>query len=112
MEETDHPLIRTVMEIINQDSQMHYRVQQLIRDSIEAKAINIDYGELAKVWSAVEKHIEIEKQTIALATEALEALAGTKNPVQIYFLEYLKQDEEKHDRLLDSLNKIKLKMYP
>ena len=110
--ETDNPLIRLVMEVIQRDSQLHYRVQQLIIDSIEKKALNIDYRQLGRVWKDVEEHIKLEKKTIQLAQQALKALEGTKNPIQIYFLEYLKADEEKHDALLEKLNAIKLKMYP
>jgi hypothetical protein len=112
LEQSDHPVIRMVAEIINHDSQLHYRVQQLLIDSIEKTAMNIDYRQLAKVWTAIEEHIVLEKKTIELANKSLEALKGTKNPVQQYFLEYLKADEEKHDLLLEKLNLIKLKMYP
>lgn len=111
-EKSDHPLIQMVAEIIHNDSQLHYRVQQLIADSIEKKAINVDYRQLGKVWKDVEDHIKLEKKTIQYAKQALKALEGTKNPIQIYFLEYLKADEEKHDRLLENLNAVKKKMYP
>ena len=112
MEKSDHPLIQMVAEIIHNDSQLHYRVQQLIADSIEKKAVNVDYRQLGKVWSDVEDHIKLEKKTIALAKQSLKALEGTKNPLQLYFLEYLKADEEKHDALLEKLSLIKTKMYP
>jgi len=112
MEKTEHPLIRMVCEIIQQDSQMHYRVQQLISDSIEKKQINIDPRQISKVWQLVEEHIELEKKTIQLAKKSLKALEGTKHPIQQYLLEYLQMDEEKHDKLLENLNGIKLKMYP
>lgn len=112
MEKADHPLIQMVAEIIHNDSQMHYRVQQLIADSIEKTAINVDYRQLGKVWKDVEDHIKLEKKTIALAKSSLKALEGTKNPIQIYFLEYLQADEEKHDAMLEKLNAIKNKMYP
>ena len=112
MEKSDHPLIQMVAEIIHNDSQLHYRVQKLIADSIEVKAVNVDYRQLGKVWKDVEDHIKLEKKTIALAKQSLKALGGTKNPIQIYFLEYLQADEEKHDKLLENLNAIKKKMYP
>ena len=111
-EKSDHPLIQMVAEIIHHDSQLHYRVQQLIADSIEKKAVNVDYRQLGKVWKDVEEHIKLEQKTSQYAKQALKALEGTKNPIQIYFLEYLKADEEKHDRLLENLNAIKKKMYP
>ena len=112
MEETDHPLIHAVMEIIHNDSQNHYRVQQLIIDSIEKEYINVFTDDLAKVWDSIKKHIAIEKQTIELAQMSLDALESSKNVVQRYPLEYLQADEEKHDKLLADLDRIKRSMYP
>ena len=44
--------------------------------------------------------------------EALGALKGRKMLVQEYLLEYLREDERKHDALLEALQKIKQGMYP
>ena len=112
MDETDNSLIRLVMEIIQRDSNMHHRVQQVVIDSLEREAINVFYDDLDKVWTSIEKHIAVEKKTIELATEALKALEGTKNPVQQYLISYLLTDEEKHDKLLADLTLVKKKMYP
>ena len=35
IEQTENPIIRLVMEIIQSDSQMHHRVQQFIADTLE-----------------------------------------------------------------------------
>jgi len=112
MEETEHPLIRAVMEIIHNDSQNHYRIQQLIIDSVEKEYINVFTDDLAKVWESIERHIALEKQTIKMAAESFAALEGSKNVVQLYLLDYLKTDEEKHDKLLADLDRIKRAMYP
>ena len=112
MEESDHPLIRLVAEIIQRDSNLHHRVQQAIIDSIERENINVFYEDLEKVWASIDKHIQIEKKTIGLAKESLAALEGTKNPVQQYLLNYLLHDEEKHDKLLCDLELVKKRMYP
>lgn len=112
MEESEHPLIRLVAEIIQRDSSIHHRVQQAIIDSLERENINVFYEDLEKVWESVEKHIAIEKKTIGLAKESLAALEGTKNPVQQYLVSYLLHDEEKHDKLLCDLELIKKRMYP
>ena len=112
MEETEHPLIRSVMEIIQNDSKNHYRVQQLIIDSVEKEYINVFTDDLAKVWESIERHIALEKQTIKMAAESFAALEGSKNVVQLYLLDYLKTDEEKHDKLLADLDRIKRAMYP
>lgn len=113
IEETENPIVRLVMEIIQRDSQMHHRVQELIADSLESKAIALSPDELGKVWGSIEKHIEIEKKTIALAKESIEAIGKNKGMlVQRYLVEYLLKDEEKHDEVLANLENIKKNMYP
>ena len=112
MEDSEHPLIRLVAEIIQRDSNLHHRVQQAVIDSIERESINVFYDDLEKVWDSIAKHIQIEKKTIGLARESLAALEGTKNPVQQYLISYLLHDEEKHDKLLSDLELIKKRMYP
>ena len=67
MERTQNPLIRLVMEIIRQDSMMHKKVQQVILDSLEKQAFTLTPEELGEIWGMLEKHVEMEKETIALA---------------------------------------------
>ncbi len=112
MEKTDNAIVRVVMEIIQRDSQMHYRIQEMIADSLEAKAITLTPEELADVWDMIEKHIALERKTVDFANQALEALKGKKMVVQEYLLNYLLIDEEKHNKILDTLGTIKKGMYP
>ena len=112
IEKTRNPLIRMVMEIIQRDSLMHYRVQQLVADSLERETISLSTDELAEVWDIIESHIKIEKKTIELGQQALDALKGKKMIVQEYLLNYLMNDEKKHDALLADLESIKKGMYP
>ena len=109
---TDNPLVRAVMAIIMQDSSTHYRVQQLIIDSLETKAISLQPEELGDIGGMVEEHIALERKTIEFAKEALKAIKGTKMVVQQYLLEYMLIDEEKHNKILDNLEAIKKGMYP
>ena len=112
IEMTENPIVRLIMEIIQRDSQMHYRVQELIAESLESKTVTLTPEELATVWDKIEKHIEIEEKTVELAKETLEVLKGKKMVVQEYLLDYLLMDENKHNRILDSLGTIKKGMYP
>ena len=112
MEETEHPLIRAVMEVIQNDAKNHYAIQQLIIDIVEKEYVNVFTDDLVKVWDSIEKHIQLEKKTIEMADESLKALEGSKNVVQLYLLDYLRADEEKHDKLLADLDRIKKAMYP
>ena len=109
MERTQNPLIRLVMEIIRQDSVMHKRVQQVILDSLEKEAFTLTPEELGDIWEMVEKHAEMEKETLALAEKARR---NCRLFVQRHLLTYLIEDEQKHDRLLAQLEDFKRKIYP
>jgi hypothetical protein len=111
-EKTNNIVVRLVMEIIQRDSMMHHRVQELIADSLERKSVVLNPDDLGQVWDMIEKHIELEKKTVKYAKEALEALKGKKMMVQEYLLNYLLEDENKHNKLLDDLETLKKGMYP
>lgn len=112
IEQTDNNIVRMIMEIIQRDSQMHYRVQELIADSLSTKTITLNPDELGKVWDMIEKHIKLEEKTIELANEAKKAIQGKKMVVQEYLIDYLLIDEEKHNKILETLGTIKKGMYP
>jgi len=106
---TKNPLIQLVMEIIRRDSQMHHRVQQVLLDSLEREAFTLTPEELGEIWDMVEKHADMEKQTIQLAEMALK---NCRLFVQRHLLTYLIEDEKKHDRLLGQLEDFKRNIYP
>jgi hypothetical protein len=112
IEKTSNPLLRLVMEIIQRDSQMHFRIQELIADSLTTKSITLTPEDLAEVWDMIEGHIRIEKSTVEMGEEALSSLKGKKMLIQEYLLRYLLDDENKHNRLLEQLESIKKGMYP
>jgi len=109
---TSNPLIRTIMEIINRDSMMHHRVQGMVADSFERFPVTLTPEELGKVWDAIETHIQTEKKMQAAVKETLDQIKGKKLVVQEYLLNYLLIDEDKHNALLDSLDRIKRGMTP
>ena len=107
--QTKNPLVHTVMEIIAHDSAMHRRVQQFPIDSIEQTAITLRPEELEEIWDQIAKHIAEEKKTIDLAEQAK---ASARLFVQRHLLNYLLEDERKHDLLLERLEEIKNRIYP
>ena len=109
---TDNPIIKIIMEIIQRDSKMHHRIQGLIADSLETGTISLSPEELGNIWDLIETHIKMEKETVNLALESLETLKGRKMVVQEYLLDFLRMDEEKHDKVLETLATIKKGMYP
>ncbi|NIO27723.1 MAG: hypothetical protein GTO29_04115 [Candidatus Latescibacteria bacterium] len=113
IEKTRNPVVRMVMEIIQRDSEMHHRVQELIAESLEATTVTLSPDELAAVWGMIEEHVKLERSTIELAKNSLEETEKAKGMlVQHYLLEYLLKDEEKHEEILANLDKIKGGMYP
>jgi len=111
IEKTENPVLRLIMEIIQHDSQMHYRVQEFIQRSLKDEAISIKPEELGDVWKLVEDHIKIEKRTVELAKESLKVLKGRKMVVCEYLINYLLQDEKKHNDLLSGMATIKKGLY-
>jgi hypothetical protein len=112
IEKTENPLLRLVMEIIQRDSQMHYRVQEFIADSIEHKAVSLTPDELVAVWGMIENHINLEKKTVEIAEQAIASLKGQQGMiVQQYLLNYLLEDEKKHNDLLKNIEDIKKGIY-
>ena len=112
IDSTDNPLIRLVKEIIQADSRMHRRVQEFIAATLTEKAVSLTPEEMGKVSEAIEKHNAIEKQMVGYVDETLNALKGKKMLVQEYLLNYLWDDEKKHETLLSILDKVKEGMYP
>jgi arginine/lysine/ornithine decarboxylase len=106
---TKNPVVKQVMEIIKQDSAMHKKVQQLLIDSFEKEAIQLQPEELSEVWEMVENHIELEKETVRLAEESRK---NSNNFVVRYLLGYLMTDEQKHNDVLAQLEDVKMGMYP
>jgi hypothetical protein len=106
---TKNPVVKQIMEIIRQDSAMHKKVQQLIIDSFEKEALYLSPEELGDVWNMVEKHIELEKETIRLAEESRK---NSKSFFVRYLLGYLMTDEQKHNEILQQMEDIKSGIYP
>ena len=109
MEKTENPLIRQMMEIIRNDSVQHHRVQQFIIDSLTKAPVQLKPEDLALIWDEIEKHDEVERQTIKLGKELARDCPFF---VQKTLLDYLIYDEEKHDKLLGELEKVKRNLYP
>lgn len=67
---------------------------------------------LGEIWETIEQHIELERKSLAAAEQSLASLKGKSMVIQTYLLNYLLEDERKHNVLLASLEKIKIKIYP
>ena len=109
---TKNPLLRLVMEIIQRDSQMHHRVQQMIVDTLESAPIALAPEEMGEISEMIDNHMKIENEMVGLVEEALVAVKDRKMMVQEYLLNFLVADEKKHANMLAALEKVKKGMYP
>ncbi len=107
IEETNNPLVRMSMEIIQHDSLMHHRVQQFLVESLTKEDVPLSREDLGTVWEKIQAHDRMEKKTIELATELREK---AWSPVHKQLLGYLLADESKHDSLLGQLGEVKQAM--
>ncbi len=81
----------------------------MILDSLEKQAFTLTPEELGDIWELIEKHAEVEKETIELAEKARR---NCRLFAQRHLLTYLIEDEQKHDRLLCQLEDFKRNIYP
>jgi hypothetical protein len=112
IEESENPLVRLVAEIIQRDTQIHHRVQQMVIDSQRREQVTISHEDLEACWALIADHIQLEKKTIELAGESLAAIKGTGAVAEQYLITYLLRDERKHEQLLAGLELIKNRLYP
>lgn len=109
IKKAENPLIKIIMEIIRQDSAMHKRIQQMIIDNFEKEPISLDTKELNNFWELVEEHDKLERKTIEMAEKSMNE---TTSPLAKYLLRYLLVDEQKHNQLLEEIEKVKKGIYP
>ena len=109
MERSSNPLIREIMDIIRNDSVQHFRVQQFLIDCLVENPVSVTPEEIDEVWEELVRHEKLEKSVVEVATELR---AETKDFVQRSLLDYLLQDERKHDRMLEALEDYRRNHYP
>ena len=112
MGQTNHPLLRLVMEIIRRDSELHERIQQFIIDHVATKPVTLTPDDLAGVSAPLEKHLHLEDQMVDAVNASVEKVRGHKMLIEEYLLDFLVQDEKKHANMLHALDKVKRGLYP
>lgn len=107
IEESNSALVRMIMSIIRHDSLMHHRVQQFLIDSITEADVPVSRDDLANIWDSIEQHDRLEEKAITMAEELRDE---AWSPIHKQLLDYLLEDEKKHDRLIDQLREVKVAM--
>jgi hypothetical protein len=105
---TDNKLVATIAGVIKADSAKHKMVLGVIREALDG-TISLTPDELGDLSGLLEKHLELENDTVELAAQQLEL---SRNFVVNHLVSYLLEDERKHCLLLNQLNDFKKKLYP
>ncbi len=109
-EKTSSPFVKTTMQMILHDSRKHKVVLQSIIDSVETEAPVLSPDELAALSSMLNRHMEIEASSIAVAGEAL---SKSKLLMTSYVLSALLEDETNHHQMIIQLtDELKRAMIP
>ena len=107
--ETQNPILRLAMEIIQRDSNLHHRILHLMIGELESKSYPLPAEDVLELWDLIVRHQEMETHTIEAARQALERLeaAGGAEHITVRFLlDFLLRDEEKHEAMIANLQKI------
>jgi len=104
LEKTSNPIVALVMQIIQRDSEMHERIQQLIIDSLESTVVSLTPEDVNLVRDKLQTHLAMEQATVRLAETSLAALAGHELAFQEILMDFLRRDEEQHRNLLVALD--------
>ncbi len=105
---TENILVQTVADIIRADSVKHKEVLDVILKALDG-TITLTPEELGGMSSLLDNHLNIERDSIALAMEEFE---NSRHFVIRELLSYLLEDERKHYKLLSQLNDFKRQLYP
>lgn len=108
LEATDNKLVTTIAGIIKSDSEKHKMVLGVVKEALNG-TITLTPDELGELSGLLEKHRDLEKETVDLAAEQLEL---SRNFVVNHLVSYLLEDERKHYMLLHQLNDFKKQLYP
>ncbi|RJO67312.1 MAG: hypothetical protein C4523_09715 [Myxococcales bacterium] len=112
-EKTDNPLLLIVLEILERDSEYHHRLQQVLLEALENGTLPLKPEDVGLLSDLIDMHHKVEKDVIEIGRSCRGALGDQGGFVLPKFiLDYLINDEEKHDALLDGLAKVKSGMYP
>lgn len=95
-----NPLVTMTMELIKHDSEKHEAMLQMVIDNLTTEAVHLSPDELSEISALLNKHMEVEARSIALANDSLKRseLAATR-----YILSALLDDETKHHGQLHTL---------
>ena len=105
----NNPIVKMAMEMIKHESERHKIILQMIRDTMISESMHISPDELASLSDMLNRHMEMEAKSLALADDAYRnsGLFSTR-----FLLSILLADEAKHHGMINLLNELKRASVP
>jgi rubrerythrin len=108
LESTDNDLVKTIAEVIMEDSAKHKQALDMITETLNG-TVTLRPEDLGELSQLLRDHLHLERDSIKLAQDQLD---NSRNFVVRHLLTYLMEDEKKHALLLTQLNDYKRHLYP
>ena len=101
-------LVKQMMDMIRMDSVKHCTILETIQQIMQG-TITMTPEEMGELSELLQKHLQIENESIVLARSALDS---TDHMVIKKLLEYLLEDEQKHVTMTEQVQDYKQGLYP
>jgi len=111
-EKCGNPLICLMMDIIENDSRIHERLQELIVSSLQKQQITLNLDEVGEVIELIRDHTRIKGEMVQKTESMLEQLKDKSLRIQEFLLKTIIADEKKHKEMLEGVEKIRQGLYP
>ncbi len=103
MGKVENPILTCVIDTIKRDSEKHQEILELVLEGMEG-TVTLTPDDMIILSTFIEKHTQIEKDAVSIAEQTLKKV---RTPIARFLLEYLNEDEKKHDLIMDHLDRLK-----
>jgi bacterioferritin (cytochrome b1) len=107
LKKAKNPIMITLTTAIRNDSEKHASILQLVMDSMTKMAYELSPDDLAGVSALLNKHIELEQESIDTANKAIEL---TRDGVTKQLLKLILEDEKKHKMMATRMSELKYRI--
>jgi bacterioferritin (cytochrome b1) len=107
LKKAKNPIMTTLTRAIRNDSEKHAAILQLVMDSMTKTSYELSSEDLAGVSALLNKHIELEQESINTANKAIEM---THDSVTKQLLKLILEDEKKHKMMATRMSELKYRI--
>jgi hypothetical protein len=107
-----NPLVFLVMDIIENDSRLHKRLQEFIINALEHEPLTLSPDEVDELIGLIHKHARLKARMVEKVESTMEMTKDKSLGIQEFLLKTLLADEKKHKEMLEGIEKVMQGLYP